>query len=272
MQQGNITVVIVTWNNETDIVDCLQSVQDQAYPDFNILVVDNNSTDKTVVLVQKHFPQVDLQIMSKNLYLTGGNNFGISYAIEHYNPEYVLVLNPDTIVKPDLLSVLRAAIDSGAKIGAAGPKVKFLLGGGQSQDYGKINSAGLIYDGFLQAYDRGFLETDKGQFAGDEEVFGVTGACILLRVQMLNEIGLYWRAIKLHLDEVELFIRAQKAGWKAIYTGKTSIDHKWMRSTDQNKLYNLESAKKKAWARIALRHYPLKRKFAALKQLFLTSK
>src|SRR5690606_2055638 len=260
--ESNISIVIVTWNNEKDISECLESVFNQSYNNFQVILVDNNSTDNTVSIVSEKFPKVTVLKQDSNKYLAPANNIGIRYAIGNFNSEYVLVLNPDTKVESNLLEVLHKTISKDERIGAVGPKVNFY----KNQNDGLINSVGLIFDGFNKAYDIGYMEEDKGQFDQEREVFGVTGTCILYRVKMLKEIGLYWERIKLYLDEIELFIRAQKKGWKVLYTPKTTVWHKYMQSVDKNKLYKIERDKRKVWLWIALRHYPLKRKLAMLKK------
>jgi GT2 family glycosyltransferase len=256
----NISVVIVTWNSEKDIEECLLSLRSQSYKDFNVILVDNASSDKTLEIVENNFPDVIVLAQDKNLFLTRANNLGISYAIQNYNPEFVMVLNPDTKLDSNLLETLLSSMKD-ENIGAVGPKVKFY----KNKNEGLINSAGLNFDGFSQAYDIGFEEEDSAQYDSPKEVFGVTGACILYRVKMLNEIGLYWPRIKLYLDEVELFIRAHNAGWKVLYNPKTTLWHKYMASTDQLKVEKIGKVKKDAWLWIALRHYPLKNKFAMVK-------
>jgi GT2 family glycosyltransferase len=109
------------------------------------------------------------------------------------------------------------------------------------------------------------MEADHGQYDRDEEVFGVTGTCILFRTKMLGEVGLFWQPLKMYLDEVELFIRARKSGWKVLYTGETEVGHKYMQSTAQNKLLQVEKQTKRNWLLIALRHYPWKSKLAMVR-------
>ncbi len=255
---NKLSVVIVTWNNAKDIKACLDSLADQSYKDFNTIVVDNNSSDGTVEIIEKDFSDIKLIKLSKNIFLTGGNNKGIEFAIENYNPEFVMVLNPDTKLEKETIAKLLETILADSKIGAVGPKVKFF----NNENEGKVNSAGLIYDGFMQAYDRGFMEEDKKQFDSKEQVFGVSGVCIIYRVAMLKEIGVYWGKIKLYLDEVELFIRARKKSWKVMFDGSATIYHSYMQSSSENKNLNVEKQKKKAWLWIALRHYSLKSKLA----------
>lgn len=260
-----IPIIIVTWNNEKDIEECLDSVFKIDYSNFKVIVIDNKSADKTVSLIKEKFPKVILFEEQKNIFLTGANNKGIKYSFENLNSDYVMVLNPDTKVEPNLLSELYAEISSDEKIGAVGPKIKFY----KNKNEGLINSAGLLFDGFNQAYDNGFMQKDGPEFNIPMVVFGVTGTCILYKRKMLEEIGLYWEKIKLHQDEVELFIRARKKNWQIKYVPTTTVWHKYMQSTDQNKLYKIDAAKKKVWLWIALRHYPLKSKLAMLKNYIL---
>ena len=250
-----VSIIIVTWNSEKDIEDCLDSVVNIDYPNFNIIVVDNASSDNTVSLVKK-YKNVQLLAEAENNYFTGGNNIGIQYALDNYNPEMVMILNPDTKVETNLLKVLSEVLLRDKKIGAVGPKIKFW----NNENEGKINSAGLDYDGFMRAYDWGVYEEDKGQFDQERIVFGVTGTCILMKSEMLREIGLLWEKLEMYLDELELFIRAKDAGWKAIYTPGTTVYHKYQQSTNQNKMLKVEAKKMRNWLYIAFKHYSFKGK------------
>lgn len=263
IQKDKISIVIVTWNSENDIAECIDSIIDQAFENWNLLIVDNNSSDSTIDLVKENYAKdnrIKFEKLDKNLFLTGGNNYGIRKVIEYDNPEFIMILNPDTKLEKNLLKILLKKINSNHLIGAVGPKVKFY----KNENEGKINSTGLIYDGFLQAYDRGFEEIDNRQYDSDEFVFGVTGAGILYRRKMLEEIGLYYENIKLYLDEVELFIRARKNKWKVLYTGSATLYHKYMQSTDKSKIEHIKQMRDWAWVMIAMRHYSLKSKIAVI--------
>lgn len=258
----HISIIIVTWNNEKDIRLCLESVKEIDYPKFNVILVDDNSSDKTVAIVKAEFQNVLTFKMDRNQFLCKNNNFGINYAISHFNSEFVMVLNPDTKVPKDILKTLLGVMQTNEKIGASGPKIKFW----NNPNEGKLNSTGLIYDGFMQSYDRGFMEDDNGQYDIEEEMPAVSGTCILYRVKALKETGLYWEPIKMYLDELELAIRLRKKGWKIIYTPKTTIGHSYMKSADENKLLKVKHQQAKAYLLIALRHYPMIRKLAMIKK------
>lgn len=259
-----LSIIIVTWNNESDIKFCLESLKQQSFTDFNVILVDNASTDNTVKVAKQTLPQINVIQQDKNYYLCKSNNDGIKFAFEKFNPEFVMVLNPDTFLKEDTIKILFEEINKDEKIAAVGPKILFW----NNTNEGKINSTGLVYDGFANAYDRGFLEEDKGQYDKTEEVAAVSGACILYRSKALKKAGLYWQPIKMYLDELELAIRIRKKGFKIVYVPKAVIGHSYMKSTSQEKTRKFEKQKAKAFLLIALRHYKLKSKLAMFRYFF----
>lgn len=262
MQSPKLCVVIVTWDNEEDILTCLNSLYESDFRDFKVILVDNASIDQTVFIAKNLKYPIDFIENKKNLYLTGGNNKGISYAIKKYNPEYVMVLNPDTKLEKNTISNLLETFKLDEKIGAVGPKTLFF----KNKFEGLINSAGILTDGFSQYYDRGYKERDYGQFNNIEEVFAVSGVCIIYKSEALKKAGLYWEPIKMYLDEVELSIRLKKKGFKIFYNPTALIHHHYMASTDKNKSFRREKQVKKALSLIALRHYKLRSKLAMLRR------
>src|SRR5690606_33688586 len=105
------------YNNESDIKICLDSLMSQTYKDNKIIVVDNNSADKTKEIV-KSYEDVELIANKKNLFLTKANNKGIKRAVDMYGAEFVFVLNPDTKCSADLLETLLEKIEQDERIGA----------------------------------------------------------------------------------------------------------------------------------------------------------
>lgn len=257
-----ISVVIVTWNNREDIKICLESLKSQTFKEFNVILVDNNSADDTVATAVETFPEIHVIKQKQNYMLTKSNNDGIKYAVKNFGPKYILVLNPDTKCEKNLIKDLKNFLDKNKKSGAVGPKIKFF----NNANAGLINSAGIIYDDFKQAYDRGFMEVDKGQYDVAEKVPAVTGACVMYRVSALVQCGLYWERLKMYLDEVELAIRLRKHGWEIWYTPSALVWHSYMTSTSKNKKFDKDKQKNYAWLLIAMRHYPILRKAAMLKQ------
>lgn len=259
-----VSIVIVTWNNEKDIVDCVNSLLKQSYPTEEIIIVDNLSSDNTVKIIEekfKDFKKVNLIKSDRNTFFTGGHNMGMKAAMQK-DIDFLAIINPDTKADSDWIEKSIEVALPDKQIGMVGPKIKFW----KNKFEGKINSAGMIYDGFMQGYDRGFEEEDKGQYDEIEEVKAVTGAAILFRVKMLKEIGLFWTPLKMYLEDLEISIRARKQGWKIIYTPFTTVHHKWMQSTNQSKIIKLNDWKMRNWLYIAMRHYSFKSKLAVLKE------
>lgn len=260
-KEPSVSIIIVTWNNENEISDCLNSIKQIDYTNFKVIVVDNKSSDETVRIIKENFPDTDVIENIKNSYFTGGNNIGFDYALDKHHPDYILILNPDTIVEKNLLQALIKVSQQDKKIGAVGPKIIFEGG----ENHGKINSASLFYDNFHSAYDNGFGEEDKGQFDHTKEVFAVTGTCILFKSQFIKQSGGFWEVLKMYTDEIELFLRGKKLGWKVYYTGSTAVKHKYMKSTTQEHSTNYDKLKMRNWLIIALRHYSMRDKLRMIR-------
>jgi GT2 family glycosyltransferase len=260
-KQPLVAIIIVTWNNQDEIRDCLDSIKRSSYENHKVIIIDNASKDSTTEIINKDFSEFDLIQNEKNSHFTGGNNIGFKYAIEKYNPDFLMILNPDTVIEKDVINKLVNIAITDEKIGAIGPKIKFK--GGQND--GKINSAGLFYDNFHSAYDVGFGEIDKGQFGHTKEVFAVTGTCILFRTEVIEQTGGFWEILKMYTDEVELFIRVKELGWKVIYTGEVTVWHKYMKSTNQEHTTNYDKLKMRNWLLIALRHYSMRNKLRMIR-------
>ncbi|HRO65818.1 MAG TPA: glycosyltransferase family 2 protein [Candidatus Dojkabacteria bacterium] len=253
-KQPLVAIIIVTWNNQDEIRDCLDSIKRSNYEHHKVVIVDNASKDSTTEIIDQEYSEFDLIKNEKNSHFTGGNNIGFKYAIEKYNPDFLMKLNPDTIIDADVIHKLVQISQKDHLVGAVGPKIKFK--GGKND--GKINSASLFYDNFHSAYDLGFGEVDQGQFNETKEVFAVTGTCILFRTEVIKKTGGFWEILKMYTDEVELLIRVHKLGWKVIYTGEVTVWHKYMKSTNQEHETNYDKLKMRNWLLIALRHYSIR--------------
>jgi hypothetical protein len=264
MEQPFVSIIITTWNNEKDIVDCLRSILAQDYPHFNVVIVDSASSDNTVATIKQNFPQVVLIESKHNLYFTGGYNAGMTFAIKTYNPKYISIINPDTEVPRDWLRQLVDVAELDSSFGIVSPKIIFWKNK-------LINSAGLIYDGFKQAYDRGINEPDKGQYNKQEHIAAVSGCNMLIRSEVITQTGGFWNILKMYLEDLEFCIRVNKLGWKIVYAPNTYVLHKYMQSTSQSKSIKHERQLRRNWLLIALRHYALKSKLAMFKQYLFGS-
>ncbi|MES4792643.1 MAG: glycosyltransferase family 2 protein, partial [Chloroflexota bacterium] len=101
----HVGIVILNWRRPNDTIACLQSLETLDYPSYEVVVVDNDSTDGSVALIRQRFPRTTVIENGRNLGFAAGNNVGIAHLMQR-NADYVLLLNEDTEVASDLLSVL----------------------------------------------------------------------------------------------------------------------------------------------------------------------
>ncbi len=205
-----VAVVIVTWNAAAYLPGCLGSLQELSRVPEEIVVVDNGSTDGTTETIRRDFPGVRLIQNSENLGFCRANNEGIRAT----RSPHVLVLNPDTVLRPEFVEHLLPAFDD-PRVGiAAGKLLRF--------DGTTLDSAGQQLSRSRQPKDRGYGMRDRGQFDRDQEVFGACGAAAFYRRSMLESIadpeGVYFdERFFAFFEDLDLAWRARRAGWKAVY-------------------------------------------------------
>ena len=176
-----VTIVILNWNGKRFLAPCLDAVLAQTFRDFEIVLVDNGSSDGSVQFLQRHYPQVRLIVNQRNLGFAAANN----QAIRASGSEFVATLNNDTEVEPGWLEALVATVQSDSQVGMCASKMLFA----HRRDV--INSAGIALDRVGIAWDRLGGRPDDPTTAAPEEVFGPCAGAALYRRQMLDEIGLF---------------------------------------------------------------------------------
>jgi GT2 family glycosyltransferase len=208
-----ISVVILNFNGKRYLEKCLSALESQTYRDFEVIVVDNASSDGSVDYLEAHFPSARIVENEKNLGFAGGTNSGIRLA----KGEYILTLNNDTQVDRRFLECLVEAMQSDKSAGMCASKM--LL------PDGRINSAGICLSRSGAAWDRGMFEPDCGQYDHQQEIFGACAGAALYRKEMLDEIGLFDEDFFLYMEDVDLAFRAKLAGWKCIYIPEAVVYH-----------------------------------------------
>jgi GT2 family glycosyltransferase len=211
------SIIIVNYNGKHFLHDCLTSVELQTVPpeQWEVVLVDNGSTDGSGVFVRQRFPWVRLIEARRNLGFAGGNNKGMRHA---RGPNLVL-LNNDTVVDPHWLEGLLTELDAGERVGGVGSKIVF------KHAPRVINTTGLqLYDDG-RGGDRGFLQVDRGQFAESAEVFGACGASVLLRRSMLEDVGAFDERFFMYYEDLDLAWRARLRGWQFRYTPRSVVYH-----------------------------------------------
>jgi GT2 family glycosyltransferase len=209
-----ISVVVLNWNGGRIVEECLISLQVQTYRPLEIIVVDNASTDGSVDLVEKRFPDIKLIVNERNLGFGGGNNVGIRAC----HGRYIMILNNDTRLDPKCIEELKRSIEKDEKYGACASKI--LL----EYEDNLIDAAGIVVCPDGLSIGRGRLE--KGdRYDEEKEVFFASGCAGLYRREMLEGIGLYDEDFFAYADDTDMGWRAQLAGWRCIYNPKAIVHH-----------------------------------------------
>ncbi|MEO5357280.1 MAG: glycosyltransferase [Nitrospirae bacterium YQR-1] len=215
MKDAAVTVIIPNYNGKAYLSDCLNSLRNQTFKDFEIIVVDNGSTDGSVELIKQVFPEVTLIIFNENT----GFSHACNAAIKASESPFVALLNNDTEVSPQWLKVLFESMHGSKNTGMAASKI--LL------DKMTIDSTGmLIYpDGIGRQRGRG--ETDTGQYDDKTDVLYPSGCACLLRRKMLDETGLFDEDFFAYCEDVDLGLRGRLAGWLAVFCPDAVVYHKY---------------------------------------------
>lgn len=216
-----VEIIVLNWNGGETTLSCLGSLARLDYPAFEVVVVDNGSTDGSVHAIGERFPEVILIENEKNLGFTGGNNVGLSRALA-VGLDYALLLNNDTEVAPDLLHLLIEAFEADPVIGIAGPTIYYY----NQPDV--IWSAGGAID-WRQGRTRmvGLDEREVGQFGQEpREVDFVTGCALLVKRTVLEKVGLLDERFFAYYEETEWCVRARRAGFKSVHVPRAHIWHK----------------------------------------------
>jgi N-acetylglucosaminyl-diphospho-decaprenol L-rhamnosyltransferase len=263
----DLSIIIVNWNVCGLLCRCLHSILDEAVPradapyvwqlghagsrmpdgrglsaapglsafEFEVLVIDSASTDDSVETVRQEFPGVRLYPSETNLGYTGGNNLGMRES----RGRYVLVLNPDTEVLGNALGTMVAYMDDHPRVGVVGPQILWPDGSVQPsrRRFPTLRTA-LVESTFLQKrfprhpIIRRYYVLDQPDTVVSE-VDWVQGACLMVRREVIEQVGVLDDAYFMYSEELDWQRRIAAAGWKVVYLPSAQIVHYEGKSSEQ---------------------------------------
>ena len=209
-----ISIVILNYNAGDLLIDCIDSIQKSNYKNYEIIVVDNISKDKSHKKCKEKFPNIKLIENSENLGYCEGNNVGLRVT----NGEFVVILNPDTIVDPSWLSELLQAY---RKNGDGIYQPKFLA----STDHSMLLSTGNMIQIFGFGYSRAKGDIDRKQYENFEKIDFASGTCIFTSKKIIEEIGLFESFLFAFHDDFELCWRGALIGINSFYVPSAIVYH-----------------------------------------------
>lgn len=221
MSSPLVSIIVLNYKAREDTLACLKSLEHLTYPRVQVILVDNDSQDGTPEAARAAFPHVVVIESGGNLGFTGGNNIGIKRALDD-GADYILLLNNDTVVAPDMLEPLVAAIETDPSVGVAGPMIYYF----DAPD--TIWSAGGTIDwahGITSMV--GLNEDDRFQY-GDSprKVDFVTGCALIARRAVWEKVGLLDDKFFMYYEETEWCVRATREGYGIVHVPSSMLWHK----------------------------------------------
>jgi len=225
-----LSVVIVNWNTEALLQDCVQSLFLSPPPGaLEVIVVDNASSDNSVASLRRNWPSVHLIENTQNVGYARANNQGIAAS----RGRHVLLLNSDTMVPPNTLRGLTAFMDEHPEAGAVGPRLIRPDGCPQPFAFGSDPTPlYLLRRGLSLLLLRRPLHDWNTNLV--QSVDWVSGACLLLRRQALEQAGPLDEAIFMYFEDNDLCLRLRRCGWKVYYNPQAFVTHAGGQSLKQN--------------------------------------
>ena len=231
----DLSIIIVSWNVRELLQSCLESLQAGRGPlATETIVVDSASDDGSGEMVASEFPWVRLIARRDNVGFSRGNNIGIAQA----TGRYLLLLNPDTQVLADALSQMVAYLDAHTDVGVVGPQLLWSDGTHQSSRRRFPTLAtGFFESTWLQPLApkrilRRYYVLDRPDKA-ISEVDWVTGACLMVHSQAVEEAGSLDEGYFMYSEEMEWQRRIKQAGWKVVYLPTAQVIHHGGKSSEQ---------------------------------------
>ncbi len=252
-----ILIVIVNHNGKNLLEKNLPYILKTEGVNYDICVVDNNSTDDSVSFLEKEYPQIKVMQSKENLGYGRAHNL----ALEKYpDYDYYVFMNNDIRVTPSWLVKMLKVFDIKEKIGAVGPKI---LLSKNKDGRAVINSAGMDINNHHMAYDRYEGEYDQEKYSVVEKVDGICGAVMLVSKEVLEKVKGFHPKMFLYYEDVDLSLRIRDAGYDIYYCGNSVVYHDHMASTK-----NLGSFKRN-WMNMKNRYVSIKDRvgfFMAMKE------
>jgi len=214
-----VTIVLNT-NRRDDTLECLASLDRQTIAaDNHVIVLDNRSTDGSVEAIRRAFPCADILSLPRDGGYAGNNNVGIRNALE-YRPDWIFVLNEDTVLDPECLQHLVAAGTVDARIGIVGPLVL------HHDEPTVIQSAGGRLGPYWEAIHDGANQDDVGQFHESRDVDWVSGCALMVRADAIAGAGVLDERFYYYWEELEWCLRLRAAGWHIVHVPRARLWHK----------------------------------------------
>jgi GT2 family glycosyltransferase len=245
------SIIIPNWNGARHLPTCLDALRRQTYRAFEVILVDNGSTDESLALVKRDYPEVQVLRLPRNRGLTGACNAGAALA----RGDVLVMLNNDTEADPGWLEALAATLRAHPDAGAVASKLLLF----DRRDV--LHSAGDFYgiDGIPG--NRGVWQQDQGQYDDQVEVFGACGGAAAYRRAAWEEAGGFDEGFFMYCEDVDLAWRLRLLGWRAVFAPAARVYHR-LSATGGGPIASFYTGRNTLWVLLKDVPGPLLRRYA----------
>ena len=217
-----VSIIIPHYNNQDILISCIDSLQKLDYVNYEIIVVNNNSTDGSIEYVKNNYQDIIIVSAKKNLGYAGGCNLGAQQA----NGEYLLFLNNDTIHEKNFLDILVSRLDDNRDIASIQPKILNIK---NKNYFDYAGAAGGYLDYLVFPFTRGrifnTIEKDTGQYDDFSKIFWASGAGFITRKNVFNKINGFDNSLFAHMEEIDYHWKSYLMGFEVWVEPKSIIYH-----------------------------------------------
>ncbi|MBI1223979.1 MAG: bifunctional riboflavin kinase/FAD synthetase [Bacteroidetes bacterium] len=222
LERPSVAVVILNYNGKNFLEKHLPSVLKTRYANCRVYVADNASKDDSVAYLEKNFPKTKIIHLEQNFGFAKGYNL----ALQDLDEDFFVLLNSDVEVPDNWLEPMVSVMEKDTSIAALQPKIRAL---GQPEYFEYAGAAGGWIDSLGYPFARGRIfdtvEKDNGQYDNTVEIFWASGCCMMVRGPLFKGFGGFDNDFFAHLEEIDLCWRFKRAGYKVVFTPKSTVFH-----------------------------------------------
>ena len=215
----HIKILILNWNGIELLIPCLESVIKIDYPNYSVLVIDNGSMDGSLEMVKKNYPKMECLSLDKNYGYAGGYNKSFEY-LKSDPPEFILLLNNDTKVDPDILNAFIKAKDQYGSNHIFGAKIFY-----QDNPNQIWYAGGIVNLKFAKISHRGIRKPDSEKYSNPQQTDYITGCCMFTSMKVINQLNGFDERFNMYGEDVDLCLRAKKMGINCYYWPDAKLVH-----------------------------------------------
>jgi GT2 family glycosyltransferase len=220
-ESKSVTALLLNYIRWRDTADCVRSLMQCTYSPLEIVILDNGSPNESESMLRRLFPSIRIYQTGKNLGYTGGVNFGYRIILDE-KPDYVLILNPDTLVDPDFLRIMVDAMEGAPSAAACCGTVLYHSNHGRAWYAG---GAMVPWRG-LAVHRYSLPDVSSRQNTLPQSVSFVTGCALLQKTSTIRKIGFLDERFYMYLDDIEFSARAVRKGFALLYVPQAKIYHR----------------------------------------------